>query len=188
MGDKAPTRLGYALLGLIHRAPMSGYDLRKVFAETALGDYSSSPGAIYPALARLEEKGLIEGEEDRTKSLRPKKLYRPTAKGRKVFREWLSQRVTRYDVSHDLDEVMLRFAFHSVLGSAEATYRFLDELAAEVEGYVEDLKRQRKLIPKDAPIHARLALEAGVEQNRAAARWARKALRHFTQGDRRRTA
>ncbi len=180
MGKKAPTRLDYALLGLIHQAPMSGYDLRKVMAETALGDYSSSPGAIYPALARLEKNGYIEGEEDRSRSLRPRKLYQPTTGGRKIFREWLSQEVTRYDVSHDLDEVMLRFAFHSVLGSSEATRRFLEQLATEIEGYVDDLKGQRKLIPKEAPIHARLALEAGLEQNRAAARWARKALRHFT--------
>lgn len=46
---------------------MSGYDLRKVFAETALGSYSSSPGAICPALARLEKQGLVIGEEDRSK-------------------------------------------------------------------------------------------------------------------------
>ena len=77
----APTNLGFALLGLVHKEPMSGYDLRKVFAETALGNYSSSPGAIYPALARLEKQGLIIGKEDRSKSLRPKKLYRPSAKG-----------------------------------------------------------------------------------------------------------
>ena len=37
---------------------MSGYDLRKVFEETALGNYSSSPGAIYPALSRLEQQGI----------------------------------------------------------------------------------------------------------------------------------
>jgi DNA-binding PadR family transcriptional regulator len=45
--------LGYALLGLIHQKPSSGYDLRKTFTETAMGSFSNSPGAIYPALARL---------------------------------------------------------------------------------------------------------------------------------------
>ena len=180
MGKKAPTRLDYALLGLIHQAPMSGYDLRKVMAETALGNYSSSPGAIYPALARLEKNGYVEGEEDRSTSLRPKKLYRPTTSGRKIFREWLSRDIDRYDVSHKLDEVMLRFAFHSILASSGATRRLLEQLASEIDGYVEDLEGQRELIPKEAPIQARLALEAGLEQYRAAARWARKALRHFT--------
>ena len=34
--------LGYALLGLIELKPGSGYDLRKIFAETAMGNCSSS--------------------------------------------------------------------------------------------------------------------------------------------------
>lgn len=179
MKASTPTNLGFALLGLVHQAPMSGYDLRKVFAETALGNYSSSPGAIYPALARLEKNGLVEAEEDRTMSLRPKKLYRPSAKGRRVFREWLSQEVTRHDVSRNLDEIMLRFAFHSILQSHEATFRFLEQAATHLEGYVDELKEQSKLFPANAPVHSRLALEAGIEQFRASARWARRALEHF---------
>ena len=38
---------------------MSGYDLRKIFTTTAMGSFSDSPGAIYPALARLEANGLV---------------------------------------------------------------------------------------------------------------------------------
>ena len=65
--------------------------------ETALGNYSSSPGAIYPALARLEKQGLIEGREDHTKRLRPRKLYQPSDEGRQVFRAWLLQDVSKDD-------------------------------------------------------------------------------------------
>jgi DNA-binding PadR family transcriptional regulator len=54
------SQLGFALLGLIHQQPMSGYDLRKVFTASALGSYSDSPGAIYPALNRLEAGGLVQ--------------------------------------------------------------------------------------------------------------------------------
>ena len=46
--------LGYALLGLLHQKPSSGYALRRVFATTPMGTFSDSPGAIYPALGRLE--------------------------------------------------------------------------------------------------------------------------------------
>jgi len=51
---KAPDMsvLGYALLGLIDLKPSSGYDLRKIFAEAATGNYNSSPGAN-PARERL---------------------------------------------------------------------------------------------------------------------------------------
>jgi len=180
MTKAPPTNLGFALLGLIHEAPMSGYDLRKVFAETALGNYSSSPGAIYPALARLEKQGLVTGKEDRSVSLRPKKVYRPTAAGRKAFNEWLSHKVTKADVSRNFDELMLRFAFHGVLDDRNATRQFLHELANGLEEAIADLVAQRKMIPETTPIQARLALDAGLEQLRASARWARHSIRHFS--------
>ena len=179
MKEREPTSLEYALLGLLHQQPQSGYDLRKVFETTALGNYSGSPGAIYPALKRLEGRGLIEGEVDSTTELRPRKLFRPTGKGRKLFRDWLSRELDRQDVERRLDEVMLRFAFHGVLGSGAATRRFLASLLAEVEAYVEELRAQRRLIPEGTPLHPRLALAAGIEQYRACARWARGAIKRF---------
>src|ERR1700675_3621423 len=51
--------LEMALLGLLGQKPQSGYDLRKTFATTAMRHYSDSPGSIYPALRRLESRGLI---------------------------------------------------------------------------------------------------------------------------------
>ena len=179
MKEYRPTSLGYALLGLLHGQAMTGYDLRKVFAETALGNYSSSPGAIYPALARLEEHGIIEGREDATKRLRPKKLYQPSDKGRQIFKDWLRKDVSTDDLRGNLDDLMLRFAFHSVLDSTKATRDFLEGFSTELDGYIEELKAQTEQFPDEAPIHSRLALEAGLVQYEALAHWARKSLRHF---------
>jgi DNA-binding PadR family transcriptional regulator len=177
-----PTTLGFALLGLLHQAPQSGYDLRKVFAETALGNYSSSPGAIYPALARLERAGLIESRVERAQSLRPKKVYQPTGKGTAALRRWLSQDLAREDAERRLDEVMLRFAFHWLLDAPAQTRRLLGALVDHLDAVVHDLKRQRTLFPPQTPIHPRLAMESGIEQYLASARWARKALEHFKGG------
>ena len=171
-----PTTLGFALLGLLHQAPQSGYDLRKVFATTALCNYSSSPGAIYPALARLERAGLIESRVDRTQALRPRVVYRPTKAGTAAMRRWLSDEVTREDVERRMDDLMLRFAFHWILGDRGATERLLAALVRQVDEYVAELRRQRRLFPAETPAHPRLALEAGIEQYRASARWARKSL------------
>lgn len=179
MKRKEPTPLEFALLGLLHQTPMSGYDLRKVLITTALGNYSSSPGAIYPALGRLEKLRLIKGREDRKKSLRPRKLFQPTAEGRRVFSDWLTRDVTREDVIRGLDSLMLRFAFHWVLASPQASSRLLEGLVREIEAYLKELAGQKKIFPQEAPVHPRLALEAGIEQYRATARWARKALAHF---------
>ena len=133
MRAKEPTSLEYALLGLLHQHPQSGYDLRKIFATTALGNYSSSPGAIYPALKRLEQRELIGGTIDDTRSLRPKKIFRPTADGYEIFRRWLLQEISIDDVGRRFDELMLRFAFHAVLADPGASRNFLLRLARGIE-------------------------------------------------------
>ena len=179
MTERTPTPLEYALLCLLHPQPQSGYDLRKILETTALGNYSGSPGAVYPALRRLEKRDLIEGEVDRSQELRPRKLFRPTAAGRDVFRNWLLLELERADVERRMDELMLRFAFHWVIDDRAETLRFLRRLTEEVEEYVEELGRQRRLFPEETPLHPRLALAAGIEQYRACARWARRAIKEF---------
>jgi DNA-binding PadR family transcriptional regulator len=173
------TSLDYALLGLLCQSPQSGYGLRKIFETMALGNYSGSPGAIYPALQRLEREGLIDGDVDTTTALRPKKVYRPTKAGRKTLRDWLARDIDREDVERRIDELLLRFAFHWVLDSNAATRRFLESLLGEVQDYVGELCRQRDEFPEETSVHPRLALAAGIEQYRACARWARKALKDF---------
>ena len=179
MLPKPPTSLEYALLGLLHQQPRSGYDLRKVMATTALGTYSTSPGAIYPALRRLEEGGLIRGEIDDSTPMRPRKVFAPSDAGSAIFRDWLRAAISADDVARRLDELMLKFAFHWVLDDAQASRAFLLDLAREIGLYVRELKSQLLLLAPETPIQSRLALEAGMEQCRAAARWARNALEHF---------
>ena len=178
MKPPTPTSLDYALLALLHQAPSSGYHLRKVFATTMM-QYSGSPGAIYPALKRLERWGLIEGEVDRSKSLRPRRLFRPTEAGTEVFRSWLLREVTREEVIRGGNELMLRFTLHPFLGSRRASREFLAGVAREVAACAKDLEGELELMPPEAPVHGRLVLEHGIEQYRATVRWARKSLRHF---------
>ncbi len=47
------------LLGVIADEPRSGYGLRKLFGSSPASVYQPSPGALYPALRRLEGRGLL---------------------------------------------------------------------------------------------------------------------------------
>ena len=179
MTSRTTTTLDHALLGLLCQSPQSGYDLRKIFETTAMGNYSGSPGAIYPALRRLEREDLVEGKVDATTELRPKKVFRPTKTGRTTLSSWLAREIERDDVERRIADLMLRFAFHWVLDSKAATRRFLESFLREVEDYLGELNRQHAECADEAPLHSRLALVAGIEQYRACARWARKALKEF---------
>ena len=57
------TPFEHVLLGMICLSPSSGYDLKRIFAATPMGVYQPSSGSLYPALRRLEVKGLVKAVE-----------------------------------------------------------------------------------------------------------------------------
>ena len=57
---KAPSQLlDLAVLSLLRSGEMHGYQIRKSLAETAGPLFQFSFGSLYPALARLEERGAV---------------------------------------------------------------------------------------------------------------------------------
>ena len=174
-----PTSLGYALLGLIHMQPQTGYDLRKIFATTPMGHYSSSPGAIYPALKRLEEHGLIEGTVADGDTLRPKRVYSTTPRGAETLRDWVSQPITRDDLLRKDDELMLRFALMGSVVDDAATLRFLTQMKQVLDAYIPELEQILATFPREAPRHGRLALSSGIEAYKARRIWVGKAIEEF---------
>jgi DNA-binding PadR family transcriptional regulator len=175
--------LEHALLALIHQRPSSGYDLRKLFAESHLHHFSSSPGAIYPALERLEKKGLITGTTRQGDTLRPRRVYRITRPGRKVLRIWLERPVTRDDVVSNIKELTLRFAFMGDHLDDEATGRFLEGVIGETASFVAQLEEFVRSGTGDLSRHGRLAVECGLAQYHSFLEWARDAHRRFRKRD-----
>src|SRR5687768_4989801 len=90
------TRLDYCILGLLSAEPMSGYSIRMAFEKTPIGNFSSSPGAIYPALRRLEKLRLVERKKNNDKR---GGLFALTNKGFDAIYKWILLPVTREDVS-----------------------------------------------------------------------------------------
>lgn len=177
--DAAPSMLGHALLALIHRNPSSGYDLRKLFAESHLHHFSSSPGAIYPALNRLEKAGLIQGTAEQTDTLRPRKVYRITPRGLGALRAWLEGPVTREDVASNLKELTLRFACMGDHLDDRASLRFLEGIVAKLTPFIAELEEFIRGGTADLPLHGRLAVESGLAHYRSFLKWARDAQGHF---------
>lgn len=74
---------GRSALVLLAERPMHGYEIIAELEERTDGNWRPSPGSIYPALARLEERGLIEGTDDST----GKRQYALTDAGRQRIAE-----------------------------------------------------------------------------------------------------
>ena len=92
--------LELAVLGLLHEAPLHGYELRQRLKAT-LGTFRAfSYGSLYPTLRRMREDGWIcEDEGDATvvagapplTGRRGKVVYKLTAEGKERFQELLAE-------------------------------------------------------------------------------------------------
>ena len=169
------SRLGFALLGLLQK-PSSGYDLRKVFSSTSMKTYSDSPGAIYPALRRLAQQGLIRGAIQEGAGLRRRQIFRLTPKGLSELKKWITRPVSREDLVWGQQEIMLRFAFCETVAGATAAVELLHSLEAALQTYVAALQEEMRAAHGAMPASARLAFECGIRGNQAFLDWTRHAL------------
>jgi DNA-binding PadR family transcriptional regulator len=160
------------LLGLICMAPASGYDLKRTFSTTPLGVYQPSSGAMYPALARLAGKSLIERQSPTgpTEAGRRRVVYEATPAGRTANISWIREPVRPATVSRDLGLHLLRFVMMEALLSRDEVLGWLRDLIDALSIFVADVERYRAAL--DGPSHAVLALEHGIAVHQASLAWA----------------
>jgi DNA-binding PadR family transcriptional regulator len=181
----------YALLGLMRSAPMAGYDVHKVFATTPLAHFSSSPGAIYPALRRLARAGLLRARLDRTVEARPRRVYALTAAGEKALEVWLRQSVTREEIIRGAGAPVLRFALAEGWLSRDEVLAYLKSYRTALQSYLEELYAHRRRIQRAAALHGRLALELGIRGFESELGWVKSAaetIKRASRGSRKRRA
>ena len=75
--------LDLIVLQLLQAEPTNGYDLTLRIQSVSKDVLNVNAGSLYPALYRLEERGLIRAEWESTESGRKAKVYSLTASGRK---------------------------------------------------------------------------------------------------------
>ena len=180
--DLSKSSLSLAILGLVSLSPLSGYDLRKIFTATPMGHFSTSPGAIYPALKRLERRGLIKGEVKNRDTLRPRQAFEITTEGLRTLKEMLLEPITIDDVKWNLDGLVLRFAFMGKTLGKRKSVRFLEELVTQTEAHIAALKDHLDTNKRKMPVTAIYALEHGIATYRATVQWAHNVIKEIRGG------
>jgi DNA-binding PadR family transcriptional regulator len=111
------------ILNLLAERPMHGYELITVLEERSGGRWKPSPGSIYPALGKLEGRGLITSTEDDGK-----RRYSLTEEGKAVAANFAKHGVTPPWEEHDLGgHGELRRALAELVGPARQIGRFGNE-------------------------------------------------------------
>ena len=148
--------LTFAILELLHRKPLSGYELKKRFSGSIVFFWKANHSQIYPELKRMEREGLVVGKRVVHEWRPTKKVYSITAKGEGQLKAWLREKPKLQSVK---DEMMLKcFAFNLVSPEdAEAQIRHHQRLHEErLDGYLKTKKqlqqRHENLFETDDPI------------------------------------
>ncbi len=92
-----PLTIEYALLGLLQRQPMHGYQL---YQELTAPDglwliWRIKQGQLYALLAKLEEYGYLTATLQPQDTRPPRKIFQLTASGQAVLHHWLTTPVAR---------------------------------------------------------------------------------------------
>ena len=159
------------VLGMLTFGPRSGYDIKTVVDRSTRFFWAASYGQIYPELRRLEEEGLIQGE-DAPSGGRSRRIYTITNGGRDALREWLFGPTVTIELR---DESLLRLFFADVLPRDEA----LLLLEGRKKGHEEFLQVLREIEARPGgkdPDFVDLVLQWGIEFNEWGAQWCEKHL------------
>ena len=78
-----------SLLGFLHEAPMSGWELAQKVEATIGNFWNVTRSQIYRELRALDEAGFVEAGD---RGARDRVRYRVTAAGKGAFAEWIAQR------------------------------------------------------------------------------------------------
>lgn len=81
--------LKYAILGLINRKPLTGYDMMKEFNSGLVDFWYTNHSQIYLELKKLTDEGLVSYETIIQGEKLEKKLYTITEKGKISLQKWL---------------------------------------------------------------------------------------------------
>lgn len=172
--------LRFAILGSLGVQPASGYDLVKRFDKTLNFVWWASHGAVYTELNKLQAEGLVAPDEEA--GPRGRQSFTLTAEGEAALREWLGTPTVR----HARNDLILRVFSLWLLDSEDAA-RYLDGLAEEFRGRLEEYESRMRAVPvpgRAADVHAfdQLALSAGIAHERAMLAWAEEAARQVRAG------
>ncbi len=108
--------LGYAILGILGKTPMSGYDIKKLMQTTDFMHWSGNNNQIYKALLELADEGYVTSEVQEQDSLPNKKLYHITADGKMALKRFI---LSPPHMPSFKNPFLIRLAFSDALDEAE---------------------------------------------------------------------
>jgi PadR family transcriptional regulator AphA len=143
----------YAILGLLNLRPLTGYDIKKMFAGSAVIYWSGNNNQIYTTLVKLHENELVSVEVELQADRPSRKIYSITAKGQTELKKWL---LSEPEPPQLKNSFLIQLAWADQLSPDELD-TLLGKYEAEMQMQVSMLRtqeRQRNISPSGTPREA----------------------------------
>lgn len=171
-------RTHFAILGCLSRKPMTAYEIKTALERGSTRHFwRESFGQLYPALKRMEDAELVQGEDDPTEGGRPRRVYQITDDGMAAFVEWLGEPAAPEPARHEL---LLKLYFGRSCGPevcADQVRELLHTSESTLESYeaiAETLETKWRDHP-DMP-YWRMTLRFGIARFEATRDWCKQTL------------
>jgi len=158
--------LPHALLGVLDARPMSGYDLARFFDAATGWVWAAPHSQIYPTLRKMEQRGLIRGDDEVRGPRLTRTVYSLTEEGKAELAGWVA---TAHPLPVIRDPFLLQ-ALHFDLIDANQAHDVLTKFIEEQEQLAEEAEEHRdKLLNKDSELlKERLSSRGPAEHERIA--------------------
>lgn len=158
----------HALLGLLARAPMHGYELKAAFETELASLWTLNYGQLYPALEKLEAEGLVAKERVVQDDRPDKKVHSITPAGRAELDKWLREPGGASRLSRE--EVYFKLVAARVLPPAALLEMLQQQRQVYLQALGEWTRAKAELDPAREPVAVLLA-ESAILRLEADLKW-----------------
>ena len=174
--------LKYAILGLLSRQSLTGYDISREFEKNINKFWTAKHSQIYPELKKLLEQELVTCEIQISGEILEKKVYTITDKGRDVFIQWLK---TDEKIENPPKDVFRLRTYFSDILETEVKIQLLASQISQHKERLEHLeqKYQKYSEPphKSSPLAGDyLLLDNAIRRERAQIEWLEDCVRYYS--------
>ncbi|MCK0473686.1 PadR family transcriptional regulator [Halalkalibacter sp. APA_J-10(15)] len=172
--------LRYALLGIISKKSVTGYDVVRIFKQQMIYFWSSTHSQIYTELRKMENDNLIEHELVIQGTLPNKKVYSLTDAGKKELIRWaIEEPLTLAKIK---DEFLIKATIFPVLSVREIN-KLLDDVIEREESILSKTKHWKEHFnnQEEQDVGTMLTVEYGIRYSEMYLEWCKWAKQYINE-------
>lgn len=173
---KNSSKTQFALLGALSIQPMSGYEIKKMMAESTNYFWSESNGQIYPTLSKLAKNKLVTIDKQMV-GAKIKNIYTLTKTGQIKLQEWLMQ---DFEYSPPRDELLLKLFYGQNVAPKFSIQQIQKHLqkCQELLVICKNIENKLTILVKQGkrPVYFLLTVKAGVGAVKTEIAWCNESI------------